>query len=43
MNTCTLEPAVEPADHRALAALARDIWYEHYPAIISRDPLASAG
>lgn len=39
MNACTLEPAVEPDDHRALAALARDIWYEHYPAIISLDQI----
>jgi GNAT superfamily N-acetyltransferase len=39
MNACALRPAVEPDDHRALAALARDIWHEHYPAIISLDQI----
>lgn len=35
MSAGILDPAITPSDHRALAVLARDIWYEHYVAIIS--------
>lgn len=39
MTGCKLEPATHAADHRALAKLAREIWHEHYPGIISIDQI----
>lgn len=39
MKTCTLAAATGAHDHRALAALAREIWHEHYPGIIGVDQI----
>ncbi|MBO9469987.1 GNAT family N-acetyltransferase [Endozoicomonas sp. G2_2] len=35
MSACTLQPATRTEDHERLAALARRIWHEHYPGIIT--------
>lgn len=40
MNDIALRPITAAADHARLAALAREIWHEHYAGLISRAQIA---